>query len=321
MVVSQVPRVKFPECFIGIDVGGTNVKWVTLGSEHVCLATGMMPTNAHEGPEALIARVQSIVEGASKNLSPLRAIGLALPGRVDRMRGTTIEMPRLPGEWGDRPVAAWLQENLGTPIFLINDGAALTFAEFRLGAGRGTRTILGVTIGTGIGGGVVIEGSIHFGTDDAAGEIGHIPIDPRGLPCVCGSRGCVETIASAQAIARAAGTDSVEEVVRRARNGDVGAEDLLRSAGRALGTAIWAAAATVAPEVVVIGGGGSKSGEFLLRPLTCELHSRSRNILRHPIKVRQAELGPSGGAIGAALWAEIQAHGRDASGPARTINR
>jgi glucokinase len=289
---------------MGVDVGATNIKWVVLGPGKVCIATGTVPTDARQGPEVLLERVQQLAESATDTTGLIDGIGLSLPGRVDHAEGKTIGMPKLPGKWRDRPVAAWLGSRLRKPVFLINDGSALALAEFELGAGRGTNTMLAVAIGTGIAGGVVVGGSIHFGTDDAAGEIGHIPIERNGLLCACGSRGCVETIASGEAIARAGAVDSVEEVVIRARNGDIVAKGLLEKAGQALGAAIWAAAAVIAPEVVVIGGGVSQCGELLMRPLTDELHWRSRNIWRNRVEVLQAQFGPMGGAIGAAIWAE-----------------
>jgi glucokinase len=290
---------------VGIDLGGTNVKCavvdVDAGSEPQVLATASEPTRSEEGPEAVLARVARLAQATAAPFGPPLAVGLGLPGHFDAERGTGVILPNLAGDWVGRPIAGPVAEGLGLPVLLVNDARALTLAELRMGAGRGARTMVCVTLGTGVGGGVVIDGHLHLGTGDA-GEIGHTIVEPDGPRCGCGNRGCLDRVAGAGAIAARAGRPTVEDAIAAARGGDVRARAALEHAARAVGIALGAATVLLWPDRIVVGGGVAEAGELLLAPLRREIIARARVCPIDALTIAGAELGPAAGAIGAALW-------------------
>jgi glucokinase len=190
---------------------------------------------------------------------------------------------------------------LGAPTRLINDARAFTVAEHRLGAGRGVDAMLGVTLGTGVGGGLVIGGILYLGHDGTAGEFGHQTILPDGPLCTCGNRGCLETLTSADAIVAASGQATVQKSVEAARAGDPRAQQALTEVGRYLGIGVSNVVVLLSVDRVVVGGGVAAAGEMLLEPLRAELRRRVFITNVAAVDVVSAELGIWAGAIGAAL--------------------
>ena len=185
---------------VGLDLGGTNVKCAVVerdGDALRVLATDSSPNGAADGPAAVLEHVAALGRAVVAPFGEPATAGLALPGHFDASRGTSMLLPNLPGDWAGRPVAGPVGERLGLPVTLVNDVRALTLAELRLGAGRGTRDLVCVALGTGVGGGVVIGGRMHLGLGHA-GEIGHTTVDPDGPLCGCGNRGCLDRMASAR---------------------------------------------------------------------------------------------------------------------------
>lgn len=298
---------------LGIDLGGTATKWILLADGEPT-AEGRVAT-PHDGAEAVLGAMVGLADAAG----PLDAVGVGVPGLYEP-DGTTTLLPNVPGTWEGFPLAPRLAAALGVPVSLCNDARAFTLAELRLGAGRGCRSLVALTLGTGVGGGVASAGRLHLGAHQRGGEIGHQVIDPAGVRCGCGARGCVETVASAPAIvaaaarvvwqgvgsslAEACGHDpsalTVEDVAERARAGDGHAADVMDRAGWALGAALANAATILAPERVVIGGGVSSALDVLRPALERTLTERARLPDLPPVVA--AQLGPRAGAIGAALW-------------------
>jgi glucokinase len=197
---------------------------------------------------------------------------------------------------------------VGLPTVLVNDARAFGLAELRLGAGRGASSMIGLTLGTGVGGVIAIDGRVHQGHDGTGGEIGHQTIDPDGPPCGCGNRGCVEAFARADRIAAACGTATAEEAVARARAGDPQAVDGMAQIGRYLGIGIANMVTAVTPDRVVIGGGiGAVSTDLLFPPIRAELELRVKTTALDRVELVAAELGTWAGAIGAAV------HGAEAA--------
>jgi glucokinase len=293
---------------VGVDLGGTNVKCAVLddgdGPPRV-LATTSVPTRADEGPEAVLARVARIARQTVAPFGAPRALGLGLPGHFDAATGTGVILPNLAGDWVGRPIAAPVAERLGVPVRLVNDARALTLAELHLGAGRGARTMVCVTLGTGVGGGVVVDGRLHLGTGHA-GEIGHTIVEVDGPLCGCGNRGCLDRVAAAAAIAARAGRATVDEAIGAARAGDARAREALAHAARAVGAAVGGAAVLLWPDRIVVGGGVAQAGELLLEPLRREVLARARVCPPEALTIVAAALGPAAGAIGAALWSTSQ---------------
>jgi glucokinase len=233
------------------------------------------------------------------------SVGIGVPGLYNEVAGTIRFTPNLPIDWADFAIAAPITAAVGAPVALINDARAFILAEVRLGAARGARTAVGLTLGTGVGGGVAIDGRVLLGHDGTAGEIGHITIDPDGPFCNCGNRGCLEAYARADQIALACGAPDVETAVRLAEEGDQRAQLGLEQVGRYLGIGIASVVTVLAPDVVVLGGGVAKAGKLLLDPIRDELHRRVRLTSVDRVELAIAELGYWAGAIGAAI------HGAD----------
>lgn len=291
---------------LGLDLGGTRIKGAVLavddGAVPRVLATATTPTAAEEGPEAVLRRV---VELGVELLVPHGAAasaGLGLPGHFDAATGTGVLLPNLLGDWVGRPIAGPAAGGLGVPVTLVNDVRALTLAELRLGAGRGVRDLVCVALGTGVGGGVVIDGRLHLGLGHA-GEIGHMTVRPDGPLCGCGNRGCLDRVAGAHAIAAAGGRASVQDLVGAAQAGDARARAAFAEAADAVAIALGNAVVLLWPERVVVGGGVAEAGEVLLAPLRAALARRACVAPVERIAVVAAELGPFAGAVGAALWA------------------
>ena len=300
---------------LGLDLGGTNIKWVVAevdGEAWRVLHRDHVATPTTRGPDAVVARLVSVGAEAISRAPGVSTIGIGVPGLYDPASGTTRFLVNFPGGWPGVPVAGPVGGTLGLPAALINDARAFGLAELRLGAARGVSSMIGLTLGTGVGGVIAVDGRVVQGHDGTAGEIGHQTIDPDGPWCNCGNRGCLEAFARADQIAAACGTASAEEAVARARAGDPRAVDGLAQVGRYLGIGIANMVAVLSPDRVVIGGGIAASADLLLGPIRDELRRRVRTTELSEVEVVTAELGTWAGAIGAAI------HGAEAAGATGT---
>jgi glucokinase len=288
---------------LGIDVGGTYVKSVVLdlGEEPDVVRENQIETHAELGPAEVLARIVELARTAERESGPLDALGLGMPGPLDLERGRTVFLANLPG-WEDLPIVEPLESELQLPVALINDARAFSLAELELGAGRGCTEMIGFTLGTGVGGGIVVGGRLLLGLNGPVGEIGHQTIVPDGPPCGCGSHGCLEQYTSGPAIARAAGLETPEEVFAAARSGNGAAALALERAGTFLGIGIANVVACTGAERVVVGGGVAAAGDLILEPARRELALRARAMPIERVSVVPAALGTAAGAIGAALW-------------------
>jgi glucokinase len=300
---------------LGLDLGGTNLKWAVVeraGDNWRLVASGQAPTRIgtapHEVPDLVTAQIADVGREAAGAHGPVASAGIGVPGLYDPARGAVRMLPNVPGPWRGRAVAGPVGAALGVPAFLINDARAFGLAELRLGGGRGASSMIGLTLGTGVGGVIAIDGRVHQGRDGAAGELGHQTIDPDGPWCGCGNRGCVEAYARADQIAAACGTASVEEAVQAARDGDERARAGLADVGRYLGIGIANMVQAITPDRVVIGGGVAGAGELLFGPIRAELRRRVRTTSLDAVELVPAELGTIAGAIGAAI------HGAERAG-------
>ncbi len=289
---------------LGIDLGGTNVKTIVVDADdpsHIEFDESS-ETRAELGRDAVLERIVAGARRAIAAVGRVERVGVGAPGPLDIERGRSVRMPNLPG-WEDVPIVAELEARLGLPVALINDARALTLAEHTLGAGRGTEAMACFALGTGVGGGVVVGGRLLLGMNGTVGELGHQTIEPAGLTCTCGSRGCLEQYASGPAIARAAGTPTAREVVAAAQAGDERALAVLETTGTALGIGIANVVLAIGPARVVVGGGVAQAGDLLLEPARRELFRRVRVMPVDRVEIVRGELGPHAGALGAALWA------------------
>jgi glucokinase len=307
---------------LGLDLGGTNLKWVVIerdAGDWRVLDRGQVATPIGDGADAVVARLASVGVEAMRRWANVASAGIGVPGLYDPATGTTRFLVNIPGDWKDRPVARPLGSALGVPVALINDARAFGLAELRLGAGRGASSMIGLTLGTGVGGVIAIDGHVHQGHDGTAGEIGHQTLEPDGPLCGCGNRGCLEAFARADRIAAACGTATAEEAFAQARAGDARAVAGIAEVGRYLGIGIANMIAVITPGRVVIGGGISAAADLLLGPIREELRQRVRTTALDEVEIVTAELGIWAGAIGAALHGAEATEARDAAGPSDAV--
>ena len=304
---------------IGLDVGGTKTAALRITSEGEPLARSIQPTHADD-PEASMAAAERVVTDV---IGPeVGAIGVGAAGLIDARTGTILTSPNF--AWRKVPIGPRLAERFGLPVSVDNDATVAGWGEARLGASRGYDQSLFVGVGTGIGGGIVIEGRIVRGAHGFAGEIGHVIVEPDGPPCGCGNRGCWEQVASGQAIERAAARAIADDpgstlsqladrdprratgqlVVEAARDGDDVAVGILAEVGRRLGQGIAGFVNVLDPEIVVVGGGVAAAGEALLGPARAAYADAVEGSdVRPEVPIVAAALGSDAGAIGAGLLA------------------
>ena len=269
------------------------------------VATGQVATrvvaDADVAPPSVVAQLGEVAVSAIAAHGPVASVGIGVPGLYDPATGCTRFLVNMPGPWAGRPVAGPVGEAVGLRAFLINDARAFGLAELNLGAGRGASSMVGLTLGTGVGGVFAVDGRVHEGHDGTAGEIGHQTIDPDGPWCNCGNRGCLEAFARADQIAQACGTATAEEAVRAAEAGDDRARAGLADVGRYLGIGIANMITVISPDRVILGGGVAAAGELLFAPIRAEVARRVRTTSIADVTILHAELGVWAGAIGPAV--------------------
>jgi glucokinase len=302
--------------YLGLDLGGTNIKVVVIeergprrrpgAADHSAagleiVARETYPTEAHRGPTRVVERLAEVGRDAAGRHGPVAATGVGLPGLFEAETGRTVLIPNLPGDWNGVPVRDPLVAALGQPVALINDARAFSLAEALLGAARGLGTVVCMVLGTGVGGGVVVDGRLLRGTG-TAGEIGHQTVLAGGPACGCGNAGCVEALTRADVFAQLGGRATAEEVYAAARMGDALACAAVDHVVKWLGVALANAYVLLAPDAFVVGGGIAAAGDLLLGPLQEAV--RHRVFIAPPERVRilPAALGPYAGASGAALY-------------------
>jgi glucokinase len=311
-----------PRESIGVDLGGTKMLVGVVDSEQHTHYEG---TEASTGlsEERLVEDLGRELAEAKQARPDVLAAGLGIPATIDHDRGVAIQAVNL--EISDVPLRDLMRERIGLPVFLDNDANVAALAEHLYGAGRGAKNVVMLTIGTGIGGGLILDGQIYRGSTGGAAELGHIVIVEDGLPCQgnCPNHGCVETYASGTALAREGQAAAEREpdsalgkalgegpivgktVTELAIKGDPLAREVVADAGRHLGVALASLANIFDPDVIVIGGGVSVVGDLILDPAREELRSRALDPM-NKTPVQLAQLGPDAGMIGAAAMALIE---------------
>jgi len=289
---------------LGLDLGGTNIKVAVVehrsGDWHA-LDHDQLQTDQDQGIAAVIARLTAAGRQQLARHPGIESVGIGIPGLYYPTRGATRFLVNFREDWDMIPIAPFVGRELGLPTHLVNDARAFGLAELRLGAGRGASSMVGLTLGTGIGGVLAIDGRIVQGHDGTAGELGHQTIDPDGPPCNCGNNGCLEAFARADRIAEACGTPTAGEAINRARAGDKTALAGMATVGRYLGIGIANMITVITPDRVVIGGGIAAAGDLLLDPIRAEVARRVHVTSLDKVTIALAELGTWAGAIGAAI--------------------
>lgn len=305
---------------MGIDVGGTKIAAGTVSPEGVLLEEVKHPTtNTREELLSSIAGAITEVQGDYE----IGGVCLAVPGYISTKENKILSAANLEAIEGI-PLKEELEDRTGVPVTVENDASAAAWGEFRFGAGKDARHLILVTLGTGVGGGIISDGVLLRGARGTGGELGHVTVQPAGPRCGCGNRGCLEALASGTAIGRRAREvarekpDSAlgrlasartlvgEDVVDLARKGDESSLQVLREAGTWLGIGLAAFVNLFDPEMIAIGGGVSEAGDLILESARRELRLRSNSPSRDSVEIRKATLGAKSGMLGAAALARTE---------------
>jgi glucokinase len=276
------------------------------------LAERIIPTVSHEGPDAVVGRISATLNDlAATSGRRLSAVGVGVPGLADFHRGRTVFLPNMPTGWRDYPVADRLSARIGCPVFVLNDARMAALGELWFGRGRGVRTMVVFMLGTGIGGGVVVDRKLRLGPQGAAGEVGHQVILPYGALCGCGNRGCLETLAGAPALIGAgvrllksghapqlyemvegnAERVTPELMAQAAAAGDSFLRDHLLEAARMVGIGVFNVITLLYPELVVIGGDVAHGlGPLLIDTVRHEVRERARLFAADKVRIESSEL-------------------------------
>lgn len=289
---------------VGVDVGGTFIKAGLVAASGDVLARTRVPTDADQGLEAIEERMHEAVRGLGGRSGG--RVGVGLPGIVLPAEGVVRVSPNIPC-WRDYPARERLENVLGTGVAIENDANCAAVAEGWIGAGARIRSFLLLTLGTGCGGGVMLDGELWRGESGRGGEIGHVVVDPGGEACGCGSRGCLETVASVTGIERMARDASlaggVEDLASRARSGGVREALLFESAGRALGIAVADWLNILDVHAIIVAGGLRACLDLIEPGLVDEALMRAYCLDPGSLRVLGAGLGEDSGLVGAARLA------------------
>lgn len=312
---------------IAVDIGGTKMAAAIFSAPGKMIAKETCPTLVEKGARAAIERLcTAIKEMLKKNnlaSSNIKTVGVGCAGGIDTAKGIVVTAsPNLPG-WDGLPLADLIKEKLEITAYVINDAGAAALGEQRYGAGKGVKNLVLITLGTGIGGGIIIDGKLYLGISGSVGELGHITIEPCGPRCNCGNVGCLEMLASGTAIVRDAtkrirqGEKSTltamvkgeidkitaEKVSEAARNGDKLAQEVMAQAAYYLGIGMIDIANIFNPEMIVIGGGMAALDDMIIAPGRKLVEERSYSRKLRTMRIVTAKLGNEAGIYGAADFA------------------
>jgi glucokinase len=289
------------EGLVGVDLGGTGIKAVFIRPGGLAVDRSHVIDTPRAGDPKLV--VDSLVEAARAVMDTDRAlaVGVGVPGQFDAVTGCLRSLPNVPGEWEGFPLREAMRQRLQTRVHLVNDSQAFTLAETLVGAAVGKRVVLGMTLGTGIGGGICIDGRLHRGANGSAGEIGHQVVVTDGPRCGCGRHGCLEAVARSAAFAELAGTPTAADAFEAVRRGEPRAVAALETVTGYLGIGLANLTAVVDPDVIVVGGGQVQAGDLLLEPLRAATRASVSMVPPESVTIVAGALGTLAGAIGAAL--------------------
>jgi glucokinase len=319
-----------PQWAVGVDFGGTTVKVGLVRPTGRVASVRILPTKEFRSPaqfvEGVARAVASLAAGARTRVSRLSGVGVGAPGPVDAERGVIYAMVNVPG-WREVPLARLLARRLRCRCVVDNDANCFALAEWRFGAGRGADHLLCLTLGTGIGGGLILDGSLYRGAAGVAGEPGHMVIDPRGPRCGCGRRGCLEALVGTAAIVRlgrialkrgaqplgrlvreAQGRLMPRLVGRSARAGDPLSRQVWVDIGTRLGAGVADLVNLLNPERVVIGGGVANNWRLFAPALLATVRAEAMAVPARAVRIVRARLGDYAGIVGAAVlvWDDIR---------------
>lgn len=308
---------------IGVDIGGTNIKIALVDFDGKIIYSNTTPTRAEMGYEAGVNNIKQaikeLMQETGADNKTIEAIGFGLPGQIDYKEGVVKNLPNIPG-WVNIPLAKIIEEEFSIPTRLDNDVRCAALGELNFGAGKDCQNLICITVGTGIGSGIVLNGKLVRGASNAAGEIGHIKMDMTGGPlCGCGDYGCFEAYASGPAIVTMAkeyisggksakykemATDGIITpyvVAQAALQGDAVSIQIFKQMGKIIGLGLTSVINLLNPEKIIIGGGVADAGDILLEPIRKTILDRAMPIQASAVEVVPAQLANTAGVIGASL--------------------
>ncbi|MBR2430854.1 ROK family protein [bacterium] len=307
---------------IGVDVGGTNIKIALVNDEGKIIYSNSIPTHAEMGYEYTINNmkeaIRELVKETQLETKDIEGLGFGFPGQIDCQKGIVRLAPNIPG-WANIPIAEIMEKEFHIPTRVDNDVRTATLGELNYGAGVGCQNLVCITVGTGIGSGLVINGKIVRGASNAAGELGHIKLNLEGGPlCGCGDRGCLEAYASGPSIVAMAedyikGGKSTRYrelanpeitpyiVSVAAQEGDPVAKQIFKIIGEYIGMGLVSVVNLLNPEKIIIGGGVAAAGDILFNPIKETIAKRAMSIQKEAVEIVPAQLGNNAGVIGASL--------------------
>ncbi|MBP7211432.1 ROK family protein [bacterium] len=307
---------------IGVDVGGTNVKIALVDTQGKITYSNSIPTRAEMGYEYtvnnIIQAIKDLMTETKTSKETIEGIGFGFPGQIDYKKGTVINLPNIPG-WVNVPISKIIEKEFEIPTRVDNDVRCAALGELNYGAGKGCENLICITVGTGIGSGIILNGKLVRGASNAAGEIGHIKLQMKDGPlCGCGDTGCLEAFASGPAIVAMAedyikGGKSTKYrelanpdissyiVSEAAKQGDAVAKRIFTIIGEYIGIGLTSVVNLLNPEKIIIGGGVSAAGDILFNPIIETVKKRAMAIQGDTVDIIPAQLGNTAGVIGASL--------------------
>ena len=291
--------------FIGVDIGGTNIRAALTDSSCQVAHRLQRPADASRPPEQYLKDIQDLLrELQSASDAPVAAIGLGIPGIIDVSSGIVHQSPHFP-EWKDFKIREALQQLFDCELFIDNDANCAAFGEFHFGAGQGNNNGLCLTLGTGIGGGIIVDGELYRGERGFAAELGHIVVEAEGAACHCGGQGCLEMYASATGLKnlQVSAPMSADELAQAASSGDEAALKIWNQFGYYLGLGVASIVNVLGLHTVIIGGGVSAAWDFFHDAMQTEFARRSYKETTRMTRIQRSQLGDDAGLMGAAYGA------------------
>ena len=308
---------------IGVDIGGTNVKIALIDEKGTIAYSNSVPTRAEMGYEYTIQNIINTIKDSLKesnnDISNIGGIGFGLPGQIDSVNGVVRLLPNIPG-WVEVPLAKIVKDEFNVPVKLDNDVRVATLGELNYGAGKGCQNLICLTVGTGVGSGIVLNGQLVRGASMTAGEIGHVIVERNnGEICGCGATGCLEAYASGPSVVKmakdyiaggkstkfkeiAAGNEITPYMVyEAAKQGDAVAKRIFTIVGEYLGVALVSVVNLLNPEKIIVGGGVGQAGDLILEPIREAIKKRCIPTSAAAVEIVPAQLGESAGVVGASL--------------------
>ncbi|MBI4308789.1 MAG: ROK family protein [Candidatus Omnitrophica bacterium] len=294
---------------IGVDVGGTNIKLGIVHSSGKIIARSHFATRSFASSKtqliaALAGKIEAMMASEGLAKKDVAGVGIGLPGPIDHTKGIVRFLPNIPG-WRNVRLKAILQQKLKLPVLIDNDVKLITLAEWKFGAGKGAANMVCLTLGTGIGSGLILDGRLYRGQGNAAGELGHVPLNEQGPACNCGGFGCFEAYIGNRRLAARAGVvmgrkgTTLEEMFQLAKAGNSKALRFWQETANHLGNGLVAVVNLLNPQLIVIGGGVANNERFLFKTAREVVARRAMGTQSATVKIVRAGLGNDAGIIGA----------------------